>query len=282
MSDTRKQNVSSDLFVPTPAAICAVQDITASERLFALRRLDGRPLGHQPGQFVQVSVFGLEEAPISVCSAARGDDPAFELCVRRIGRLTKALHALEVGQEIGIRGPFGHGFPVAELAGRDVLFIAGGIGLAPMRSLIQHCLARRRDFGRLSLLCGAKRPAELLFRQELQQWREGEGLDVQLIVDSGDAQWTGRVGLITELIPPLPIDPQHTTAVVVGPPVMYRFVIERLRAKGVRPEDILLSFERHMRCGVGKCGHCMIGELYCCREGPVMKVSDVMHIKGVF
>ncbi|KPK86427.1 MAG: hypothetical protein AMJ81_01205 [Phycisphaerae bacterium SM23_33] len=161
---------TTELFVPTPAVLTAARMLTATERLLTLRCQDGLPLGHDPGQFVQVSIFGLEEAPISICSAGRAD-ATFELCVRRMGRVTGALHELKPGQEVGVRGPFGHGFPAEELAGKDLVLVAGGIGLAPLRSLIQHCLAHRGRFGRLTLLHGAKQPAELLFREELPQWR---------------------------------------------------------------------------------------------------------------
>lgn len=281
MAETRghgELTESSELFVPMPAELLAARQMTPTERLFTFQLAGGRALGHQPGQFVQVSIFGLEEAPISVCSA--GDETAFELCVRRAGRLTEALHAMEAGAEVGIRGPFGHGFPLDELAGRDIVFIAGGLGMPPMRSLIQHCLDHREGFAGLMLLYGAKQPGELLFRDELDRWADGDDLDVRLIVDAGDAEWSGPVGLITELIGPLETDPARTTAILIGPPVMYRFVIERLKARGLVPEQIFVSLERHMRCGVGKCGHCMIGDLYCCRDGPVFKLSEVMDIEG--
>ena len=280
MFETSPNTEATDLYVPAPATLLAGRDLTATERLLTLRREDSQPLGHAPGQFVQVSIFGMEEAPISICSAARDDDPSFQLCVRRIGQLTTALHALEVGGAIGIRGAFGRGFPVDEMAGQDVLFIAGGIGLAPMRSLIQHCLAHRGRFGRLALLYGAKQPAELLFSEDLQQWGRSGDIDVQLVVDAGDADWTGRVGLITELVKPVELDTAGTVAVVVGPPVMYRFVIEQLTGKDLPPERIILSLERHMRCGVGKCGHCMIEDLYCCQDGPVFKLSELAGVKG--
>jgi NAD(P)H-flavin reductase len=294
LGNARAGDISTDLFVPIPAVLTGVRDLTATEKLFALKRKDALPLNHEPGQFVQVSIFGLEEAPISVCSAAREGEAAFELCVRRAGKLTGAMHELRAGEEIGIRGPFGRGFPLADLAGKELLFVAGGIGLAPMRSLIQHCLRRREDFAGLTLLYGAKQPAELLFRDELDQWAETDGFDVRLIVDVGDAGWPGPVGLITELIPPLRLDPAKTAAALVGPPVMYRYVIEKLRDKHLRPEQIFLSLERHMRCGVGKCGHCIIGAprspdetsqqpgrmLYCCRDGPVFALAEVMDLEG--
>jgi len=280
MADDCPGGEMTDLFVPLPAELCAARMVTQTERLLTFRRRDGRAVGHEPGQFVQVSIFGLEEAPFSVCSADTDGEAAFELCVRRIGRISGALHELEIGQEVGIRGPFGRGFPVDELAGQELLLIAGGIGLAPLRSLVQHCLAHREQFGRVTLLYGAKRPAELLFRDEFDQWRQGADFDLQLIVDEGDEQWSGSVGLITKLIPPLQLDPGRTMAVVVGPPVMYRFVIDELSAKGVGPDRTILSLERHMRCGVGKCGHCMIDDLYCCRDGPVFKLSELANVKG--
>jgi len=271
----------TDLFVPAPAVLCSTQTLTRTERLLTLRRTDGEALGNQPGQFVQVSIFGMEEAPISICSVDNGE-AEFELCVRRARRLTGALHELSVGDEVGIRGPYGRSFPVDELAGEDLLFIAGGIGLAPMRSLIQHCLARRDRFGGLRLLYGAKTPDELLFRDELDLWAKAEAFDVQCIVDAGDESWRGEVGLITALLEPLDIRPDRTVAVIIGPPVMYRFVIELLLDKGMQPERVLLSLERHMRCGVGKCGHCMIGDLYCCRDGPVFRLSELAGVEGAF
>ena len=296
MGKTRSGEIWTELFVPVPAALRAVRDLTPTERLFTLERKDGRPLDHEPGQFVQVSIFGFEEAPISVCSSQRHGEPAFELCVRRAGRLTTAMHALSVGEEIGIRGPFGRGFPLGELAGKDLVLIAGGIGLAPMRSLIQHCLSHAEDFGAVTLLYGAKRPAEMLFREELEQWQSGGRLDVRLIVDVGDAEWSGPVGLITELIGPLQVKPERTASVIVGSPVMYRPVISRLRDKGLTPERIFVSLERHMRCGVGKCGHCIIGAsherdspddktagmLYCCIDGPVFSLAELMGVEGAF
>lgn len=266
------------LYLPTPASIQSLQNLTATERLFRLRRDDGRPLGHQPGQFVEVSVLGVGEAPISVCSAEGPDDPSFELCVRAIGSVTQALHALGPGSTVGIRGPLGHGFELESLAGQDVLFVAGGLGLPPLRSLIQHCLAHRDDFGRLTLLYGAKCAAELLFLDDLEEWGQASEFDVQVTVDVGEEGWSGHVGLITTLIPPLELEPWRTRVVVVGPPVMYRFVIKELNAKGLTDEHIWVSFERKMRCGVRKCGHCTIGDYYCCTDGPVFNYALIRDL----
>lgn len=275
------RNKGPDLFVPLPARIVGMRSLTPSEKLLMLVMDDGKPLGQQPGQFVQVSIFGYEEAPISVSSCGRTDG-AFELCVRRAGRLTTRLHAMEVGQKLGIRGPFGRGFPTGELEGKDLVFVAGGIGLAPMRSLIQHCLAHRQAYGRLIVLYGSKRPAELLFTDELAQWKQGDvDVDVRVTVDAAADGWTGTVGMIPTLIPPLQLDAANTEAIIVGPPVMYKYVIEALAAKGLADSQIIVSLERHMRCGVGKCGHCVIGDTYyCCCDGPVFRVNEVKSLRG--
>ena len=278
MGSSADKSEQVNLFVPVPAELVAAEPLTAAERWLKFRRADGESVDHAPGQFLQISVFGFEEAPISVCSAQVPGDPAFELCVRRMGRLTGALHELPVGGTVGIRGPYGRGFDTAGMENKDILFVAGGIGLAPMRSLIQHCLARRRHYGHLTLLYGCKLPPEILFGEDLAAWKEAPDFDVQLIVDVGDEGWAGPTGLITTLIPPLAFDPGGTVAVLVGPPVMYRFVVKELRARGLADQRIFLSLERHMRCGVGKCGHCMIGLLRCCVDGPVFALPELADI----
>jgi NAD(P)H-flavin reductase len=277
----RNPTAEPHLYLPTNCLIDAIQDLTPQEKLFRVRLPDATDLGHQPGQFVQVSLLGYGEAPISVASSPtrRG---YFELGVRRVGSLTGALHQLQPGAQIGIRGPFGHPFEVEKLAGRDLLLISGGCGMAPLRSLIQYCEDRPEEFGRITILYGAKSPASLLFKEELQAWQASERFACSYTVDdlTGDACYGGNIGLITALIPPLDIDPERTLAVIVGPPVMYRFVIEELARKGLGEEQIIVSLERQMRCGVGKCGHCTIEHLYCCSDGPVFWLKDVRTLRG--
>jgi len=277
VSESAEKPAQAELFIPVRADLLAAEQLTATDRWLKFRRADGEGLNHSPGQFLQISIFGFEEAPISICSA-QSADASFELCVRRMGRLTGALHELSVGESVGIRGPYGRGFDATSMEGRDVVFVAGGIGFAPMRSLIQHCLGRRDRYGRLTLLYGCKHPGEILFRQDLADWDNAPDLDVRLIVDAGDERWTGPVGLITELVKPLSVDAGRTAAAVVGPPVMYRFVIKELREKGIGEESIFLSLERHMRCGVGKCGHCMIGLKRCCTDGPVFSLAELADV----
>jgi len=269
-----------DLYVPKPAQIRQVRELTVTERLFRIRLSDGSSLAHKPGQFVEISLAGVGEAPISICSAELPSSPDFELCIRKIGSLTSKLHGLAGGASVGIRGPCGHGFDLELLRGQDVLFIAGGIGLPPVRSLIQHCLANREEFGRLTLLHGARSPEELLFTEDLASWQKCPHLEVHVTVDRGDDRWQGNVGPVTTLITPLRIEPGKTIAAVVGPPVMYKFVIAELAAKDLPAERIMVSLERKMRCGVGKCGHCTIGDFYCCIDGPVFLYNQIKDIPG--
>jgi len=225
-----------------------------------------------------VSVMGIGEAPISVSSSPTMDG-AFQLAIRNVGDVTSALHNLEVGATVGIRGPFGNGFPIESLEGKDVLLIAGGIGLFPLRSLVQYILDRRSSFGRAVLLFGARSPAERLFLDELAAWSQSPDIEFHETVDRGDESWRGNVGVITTLIPKIQIDPEKTRAVVVGPPIMYRFVIGELKKKGFADENIILSLERRMKCGVGKCGHCQINGVYVCQEGPAFTLAQLRNLR---
>ncbi|MBC7286564.1 MAG: FAD/NAD(P)-binding protein [Armatimonadetes bacterium] len=263
-----------NLYVPRAARIVRAEPMTATEKFFEVELLSGEPLGHQPGQFVQVFAPGIDEAPISLASAPNGRT-SFDLVVRRIGNVTTALHRLEPGAQIGIRGPLGRGFPMNDLKGRDVLIVGGGIGLVPLRGVIQAILAERSAYDRVVIFAGFKTPGEILFRDELQQWKERGDLEVYVTIDRPHPDWDGHVGVITTLFPEVRLDAPRTRVVVCGPPVMYRFVIAECRVAGIADEDILLSLERRMRCGVGKCGHCQINNKYCCLDGPVFKYSEL-------
>lgn len=260
------------IYKPRLAEILEVKPLTAKEKLFTLRFEDGQPLNHQPGQFVEVSVFGVGECPISVCSSPTRDHH-FQLCVRAVGNVTNALHRLKPGDKVGIRGPYGKGFPIEVMKGQDVLIAAGGLGMAPLRSLAQYIFDHREEFGNVKVLYGAKEPGELLFKDELDQiQRVAECL---ITVDRADETWKGHVGVITTLCPQVQIDPARTIAVTVGPPIMYRFIIKEFLNMGIPEDRIYLSLERHMKCGVGKCGHCQINGIYVCQEGPVFNYKDI-------
>jgi sulfite reductase subunit B len=259
------------------AKILRTKQLTDKEKLFEIALGNGQPLDHEPGQFIMLSLLGIGEVPISVASSPSGRD-SFDVCVRAVGKVTNALHKLKAGDEIGIRGPYGKGFPTRELQGNDLLIIAGGLGLAPLRSLIHYVLDNRRDFGKVHILLGCKQPKELLFGDELEEWNERTDLYYACTVDRADPDWAGNVGLITTLIPGVDIEPARTFAAVVGPPVMYNFVIKELLAKGIPERQILLSFERNMKCGNGKCGRCQIQNLYCCQDGPVFHYEKIKNL----
>lgn len=268
----------NSIYLPQLAEIIRTEQLTKMEKLFEIRLLNRQDLGHQPGQFVEVSLFGIGEAPISISSSPTKKG-SFELAVRAVGNVTNTLHKLEKGATIGIRGPFGKGFPVEEMKGKDLLFVAGGIGLVPLRSLINYVLDKRSDFGRVLILFGAKTPAEQLFLDELALWRTRPDLEYWETVDRADGKWKGNVGVITTLFPKININPEKTIAVIVGPPIMYRFAILEAQVKGIPDEQIIVSLERRMKCGVGKCGHCQIDHLYVCQDGPVFKYAQIKDIK---
>jgi NAD(P)H-flavin reductase len=252
----------ASIYTPEISTIRRVERLTEKEKLFEIEIDGGRSLCHKPGQFVEISVFGVGEAPISVTSSPSRSNGSFELAVREVGNVTGALHCMEPGSKVGIRGPFGRSFPVHEMQGRDTLFVAGGIGLVPLRSLINEVLDNRDDFGRVIILFGARSPAERLFSAELEQWRERSDVEYLDTVDRADDGWHGNVGVITALFPKISVNPASTYCVVVGPPVMYRFVIVEAKKKGLSNDRIVVSLERRMKCGVGKCGHCQINGVY--------------------
>ena len=266
------------MYIPSPAKIVKVEQLTALEKLFQVELPVGQSLGHDPGQFVEVSLLGIGEAPISISSSPSRSNGHFELCVRKVGDVTAALHNLKAGATIGVRGPFGHGFPVDKMRGKDIIFAAGGLGLAPARSLINQVLDERGNFGRVIILYGAKNPSELLFRDELEQWSNRSDIEFHVTVDRPDSTWVGNAGVITTLFKFVTVSPRNTVAVTVGPPIMYRFVLMELLSKGIPEGQIWMSLERRMKCGVGKCGHCQINNFYCCQQGPAFTYAQV---KGV-
>ncbi|MBN1628087.1 MAG: FAD/NAD(P)-binding protein [Deltaproteobacteria bacterium] len=273
---------SESLYFPRPTKLIDVTALSEREILFRLRLEDGNALYHIPGQFVEVSILGTGEAPISIASSPTQGD-AFELAIRAVGNVTQALHRLQPGDTIGIRGPFGNGFPVSELKDRDLLFIAGGIGFFPLRSMIQYVLDMRPLFGKIILLYGCRQPAEQLFHQELKEWRERDDVLIMDTVDRcpPETEWEGNVGVITTLFPGINILPARTTALVAGPPVMYRYVVAECLKKGIAKERIILSLERRMKCGIGLCGHCQIDNAYVCLDGPVFNYAKLEQLKEV-
>ena len=230
-----------------------------------------------------LTAFGIGEVPISVSGLGDGGGGRarrLEHTLRAVGAVTQALHAAQPGSLIGVRGPFGTSWDVASAAGRDIVIVAGGIGLAPLRPVVLTALADRSWYGRIVLLTGARTPGDLLYADELERWRR-DGVEVAVTVDRADISWSGEVGLVTALIEPAGLAPGNTVAFVCGPDVMMRFTADALAARGIPASQIRVSLERNMRCGVGWCGHCQFGPLLVCRDGPVVSYDRAAALMRV-
>jgi NAD(P)H-flavin reductase len=264
----------------TPAAFVVTSRTqeTADTWTLSLEPVGGEGPAVAPGQFMMVYAFGVGEVPISV-SGPPNRPGAVVLTVRSVGAVTQAVCATEPGGVLGLRGPYGNAWPVESAAGGDVLVVAGGIGLAPLRPVLLHALERRVEYGAVTLLYGARTPRDLLYTAEVDGWKGAA--DVDLTVDAADAGWNGRVGVVPKLVARARVHPASTTAFVCGPEIMMRFTVEALLARGVAPERIHVSMERHMRCGVGLCGHCQLGPTLICRDGPVYSYRDLAPLMAV-
>jgi NAD(P)H-flavin reductase len=230
-----------------------------------------------PGQFNMLYVFGVGEVPVSIS----GDPAEAETIVhttRAVGAVTKAMAKLMRGDALGIRGPYGIGWPVAEATNKDVIIVAGGIGLAPLRPAIHALLKNRERVGKVVVLYGTRTPDDILFRHDLEQWRSRFDMHVYVTVDRALAGWKGYVGVVTTLIPQAPFDPSNTIALVCGPEIMMRFTVTELQKRGVAPANISVSMERNMKCGIGLCGHCQYGPKFICKDGPVFSYDRIKHL----
>lgn len=236
--------------------------------------------GFAPGQFNMLTVFGVGEVPISLSGdPARGTQLVHT--IRAVGAVSEALLQLKPGKELGLRGPFGVGWPMAEAAGRDVLLVAGGLGLAPLRPALYRLLAGRDRFGRVRLLYGARGPEDMLFRRELASWQRRADIDIEITVDHAPSGWTGHVGVVPTLIEHAAFDPGNSIALVCGPEIMMRFAIDALRRTGMADAAIYLSMERNMKCAIGQCGHCQFGPTFVCRDGPVFRYDRLRTFLGL-
>ena len=269
-----------NVFLPREAEILGAEFMTATEKRFTLRMKDGRALEYQPGQILEVGLMGFGEIPLGLASSPTRQR-SFDLVIRSVGRVSKALNALERGQSLFLRGPLGKGFPVEKLRGSDVLIVAGGIGLAPTRSLIQYILDCRAAFREFILFFGARTPADQLFHEDLALWRHSADVEFHETVDRPDPSWKGSTGVITSLFKKTSISPD-TRVVICGPPIMYKFVMAELKAIGIPSEHVFVDLERRMKCGIGKCGHCQINDTYVCTDGPVFCYKDIEHLEEAF
>ncbi len=271
----------SSPYLPQRAEILEVVEETPNIKTFVLR--PERRLEFKPGQFVELTVPGVGEAPFAIASPPFQEQleitimKTYDPSLGRHGSLTSAVHQMQAGERVGIRGPYGNSYPVEASVGKDVLIVGGGIGLSTLRSFLLTLLHEREKYGKIILFYGARTPADLAFRREYERWRQ-QGAEVHLTVDVGTAGWTGNVGVVTILFDRVKLDFKKEIAVVCGPPIMIRFAVEKLLQVGYKPENIYVSLERKMRCGVGKCGHCNIGHYYVCKDGPIFSYQQVKHI----
>jgi len=281
-SAPRKLPTGDNPYLPAPARIMRIREVGPDVRLYDLRFVDpdlAERFRFRPGQFVMLSVLGVGEAPFSLPSSPtrRG---TFQLGIRRAGSFTGYLfdHAVE-GDSVGVRGPLGNGFPLERFEGQDVLMVAGGLGMVPLRGLLQYLIDLRDRFGRVILLYGTRSPDQVLFRDELQSVARRGDAEVLLTVDQKqDLDWAGHVGVVTELLDDIRLDVSRTYAVACGPPVFYKFVMDKLVKGHFAKDRIYLSLERRMECGVGKCGHCAVGYTFTCLHGPVFSFWDAMNL----
>ncbi len=269
--------------LPMPARIASIDAAVRDNHVFTFALSDD--LRVAPGQFVEVTVPGVGGFPVSVC--ALSPERVLEACIRRVGRVTSALYTLPVDACVGIRGPFGNGFPLQAFEGRDALLIAGGLGMAPIRALLHALMNRGDGVGQITLLYGSRDPDSLLFRTELETLARQHRARVQFSIDFyTELPWTSgdvvcRVGLVNSLLDGLSFHPERTTAAICGPPALYGCVLEELVALGMDPDFIYATLERRMRCGIGQCCHCVTGGTFVCQEGPVFNLSRLRQLPGV-
>jgi len=269
------EKVIPNPFVPYPATLTSSVDLTTDVKLFTLE-LD-RPedeFDYKPGQFAFVSAFGVGEGPFGLASVAYRKE-GLQFAVRRVGTVTNALHQLEPGAKTGVRGPFGNFFPLDDYKGKNIIIIGGGIGFAPLRPVITTILDNREDYGEVLILNGARSPSDLCFASEFDDWAKPPRTKVELTVDAGDDNWNGRVALIPDVLAELGPSPKDAIAIICGPPIMIKFTLTRLKNLGFGDEQIVTTLEGKMKCGLGKCFRCNVGEKYVCRDGPVFTFAEI-------
>ena len=279
--DLKQKSEVTSIYVPEIATITKIQQMSPTEKLFDIK-IDNpvrqKAFDFLPGQFIELTVFGLGEAPFSIPSSPNNKD-YFQLCIRDAGNVSGALHRMQTGDKIGIRGPFGKGyFPYDRMKGKDIIIVAGGLGLAPVMSLIYAILEDRESYKRIVIIYGSINPENILFKKDIEDWKKRDDIELCLTVDNPDEAWQGEVGVCTNLIPGINCD-SDSYAVVCGPPIMYKFVVSEFEKKCIKPENIFLSLERRMECGVGKCNHCHVGNKLSCIDGPVFSLWEIRNLK---
>ncbi|NPV26879.1 MAG: FAD/NAD(P)-binding protein [Firmicutes bacterium] len=262
--------------VPQVARVTKIITETPDVKTFHVTTDQGKPFDVMPGQLAMVSLLPVGEAMFSVTWQ---EEDHLEFAIKKVGLLTDALHEIEVGQEIGIRGPYGNGFPVEACKGKDIVFIGGGIGLAPLRSMINYCIEHREDYGKLQVIYGARSPEDLVFKDDLfKNWPAVKDMEVYVTVDRGDERWKGNVGFVPDYLDQIQPAPQGRIAVTCGPPIMIKFVLKALERMGYKDDQVITTLEMRMKCGIGKCGRCNIGSCFICLDGPVFTLAELKKL----
>jgi len=251
-------------YLPERARVQSVRNETSDTKTFRV----GYPIKHGPGQFVEVSLPGYGEAPISICSYSKR---YIELCVRDVGTLTHKMMELKQGDTVYVRGPYGNGYPMDDMRGYDIVVIGGGTGVGPTRSVLEYLEENRKRYGTVDVFFGFRTPADVLFKYDMKKWEKN--MNLNLTVDEACDGWTCSIGVVTKILEEADLNPKNKTVVSCGPPIMIKYVIELLKKQGFTNQQIYVSLERLMKCGIGKCGHCMVGDKYVCRDGPVFNLS---------
>jgi sulfite reductase subunit B len=270
---------SKNPYRPIRSQVLEVKTETPSIRTLKLKPEE--EFSFETGQFIELTVPGAGEAPFTPSSRPSIKE-TIEVSVMNVGKVTEKIHSLEAGSIVGLRGPFGTGYPMAEFKGKEILIVGGGCGFAPLRSLMYEFFRRSGEFKKLLFRGGCKTPKEFLFRSEIKEWSRRDDLNVVLTVDEGDSNWKGRVGVVTTILDGIDIDTSRGIAIVCGPPIMMKFTTMKLKDLGFREENTYLSMERNMSCGFGKCGHCRIGPYYACKDGPVFRYDKISNIPNIW
>jgi NAD(P)H-flavin reductase len=274
--------VSDNIYLPSIATVTEVRPETSDTSTFVVTFDDAKmreSFTYLPGQFVELSIFGIGGCSIGIASSPT-EKGFLEFCVRAVGTVTNAIHDLEVGDKLGVRGPLGNSWPTEEVEGKDLLFIGGGIGLPPLRSLIHYVLDNRDRYGAVEIVYGARSPQDLVYKQELKEWEERPDVDLYVTVDAGDESWEGPVGFVPPFLREIDPSPENKVAFTCGPPIMIKLVVEALEDLDYADANIVTTLEMKMKCGVGKCGRCNIGDKYICRDGPVFTFQQLREIPG--
>ena len=274
--------MSDNIYLPSLATIQEVRPETPDIATYVVTFDDEglrESFTYEPGQFAELSIFGVGECPIGIASSPTWKG-VLEFCVRAVGTVSNAIHDLEAGDKLGVRGPLGNSWPYKEIRGKDLLFIGGGIGLPPLRSLIQYVLDKRDDYGAVDIVYGARSPQDLVYKKELKEWQERSDVGLHVTVDVGDETWDGPVGFVPPFLKQINPLPKNKVAFTCGPPIMIKLVVDALGEMGYADADIVTTLEMKMKCGVGKCGRCNIGDKYICRDGPVFSFEQLRQIPG--